>query len=162
MRRLVWLLVLGAFIASAYAAKVTVDVTTATQGYNASTSSYISLSSITQIRVTWGSCAPGATTGGPASEQASSQAQAIVQPSAGDPRGTPGATVAVATFPVGLSPICFLAYNSDTSGESGPTNVLVYTPIGVPAQPITLGQPIVLSSSSSSSSSSSCSGTACR
>lgn len=111
----------------AQAAKVTTTVTVATQ-YTDGTP----VASIGQVRVTWGPCANGS--------QASVQAQ-YVEPGP----FAPGSTVTVPTFPVGLSPVCFVAYNSDANGvESGPTNAVVFTPSPALTQPVQLGQPITL------------------
>jgi len=130
----------------AWAAKVTVTVTTATSNTDGT-----SIASISRVRLTWGPCVAGAKSGDPATSQASVQSQSIVLTTGA--QALPGAKVTVQAFPVGLAPVCFLAFNSDAGGtESGPTNVLVYSPIQSTGQPVTLGQPIQLPASSQSSS----------
>ncbi|MGH8259827.1 MAG: hypothetical protein ACREUG_09065 [Steroidobacteraceae bacterium] len=122
----------------AHAAKVTVIVTTATTNTDRTT-----VSSISRVRLTWGPCIAGAKSGDPASDQTSVQAQSSIATTGAS--AVPGAQVTVAAFPVNLNPVCFVAFNSDAAGtESGPTNVLVYSPPSALGKPTQLGQPVQL------------------
>lgn len=104
---------------------------------------------ISRVRVTWGPCIANAVNGQP-NQQASVQAQTVLPIVAGTPNSVPGAVVTLYVFPVGLNPICLVAYNSDgAGGESGPTNTLVIPGGIAPGNPIPIpGNPVILNSTS--------------